>query len=136
MEGYEELLNNAYKTVKPIEKDSERFEIPRVEGMIEGNKTIVTNFTQICSYLRRDCNHVAKFLNKELAAAALIDGTRLILNRKIMSSKINEKIALYVKDFVVCKECGKPDTELVKQERFLFMHCLACGAKHSLSSKI
>jgi len=136
MEAYEDLLNNAYKNVKPIEKGNERFEIPRVEGMIEGSKTIVTNFTQICSYLRRDCNHVAKFLNKELATAALIDGTRLILNRKIMSQKINEKIALYVKDFVVCKECGKPDTELIKQERFVFLHCLACGAKHSVSSKI
>ncbi|MCX8172587.1 MAG: translation initiation factor IF-2 subunit beta, partial [Archaeoglobaceae archaeon] len=28
-----------------------------------------------------------------------------------------------------CKECNAPDTELIKEERVLFLRCLACGAK-------
>ena len=40
------------------------------------------------------------------------------------------------KEFVLCKECKKPDTELLKEDRLLFIHCLACGAKHSVRSKI
>ena len=35
-----------------------------------------------------------------------------------------------------CKDCGKPDTELIKEDRFTFIHCLACGAKHSIRNKI
>ncbi len=59
----------------------------------------------------------------------------LVLQRKINSQKINEKIGDYVKEFVQCKECQKPDTELIKDKGFAFMHCLACGAKHPIRSK-
>ena len=136
MESYEKLLEQAYKKVKPITSSGERFEIPKVEGMLEGNKTIITNFMQICSHLRRKPEHLIKFLGKELAAYAFKDGDRLILNRKILSARINEKITEYVKEFVLCRECKKPDTELVKQDEFLFIHCLACGAKHSARAKL
>jgi len=137
MESYEQLLTEAYKNIKPIEsKAFGRFEIPRIESMVEGKKTIVNNFKQITSYIRRTPEHVAKYLMRELAAPAIIDGERLILQRKLSSERINEKINSYSEEFVVCKECKKPDTELIKQEGYLFMHCLACGAKHSVRSKI
>ncbi len=136
MEGYEKLLEEAYEKVKPIEASSERFEIPSVQGMIEGNKTVITNFQQICSHIRRNCEHVLKFLLRELATPGKLEGSSLILQRKIMSGKINEKISEYVQEFVICKECKKPDTELVKQGEFMFVHCMACGAKHSVRAKI
>ena len=135
MENYEKLLEQAYEKVKLV-KVSERFEIPKVEGMVEGNKTIITNFLQICSYLRRKPEHLAKYLQRELATPAQIEGERLVMQRKILSQRINEKIEQYIQEFVLCKECKKPDTELIKQDEFLFVHCLACGAKHSVRAKI
>jgi len=128
---YEKLLDKAYKEVKPI-KASERFKVPEIESRVEGNKTIIVNFKQILDYLRRKPEHVSKFLSKELASYAQIDGNRLILNRKLSPNRITEKLEKYIKEFVICKECQKPDTELVKQDRFYFIHCLACGAKHSV----
>jgi len=132
---YEQLLNKAYKEVKTV-KQEERFEIPKAEGRMEGKKTIITNFNQIVSYLRRKQEHLLKFLLKELAASGQIEGDKLILNIKVPSSKINQKIEQYSKEFVVCKECRKPDTELIKQGRITLIKCLACGAKHPLRSKI
>jgi len=136
MESYEKMLDEAYEKIKPIEGQSERFEVPKIEGHFEGTKTILTNIQQIASYIRRDINHFLKFLLRELATSGKIEGNRVVLQTKIPSSKINEKINEYVRDFVICKECGKPDTELVKQDKFMFVHCLACGAKHSVRSKI
>ena len=132
---YEELLEIAYKKVKPIQA-SERFEIPQAEGMIEGNKTIITNFLQIASSLRRKPEHLLKFLQRELASPGTIEGDRLVLIKKVPSAKINEKIKAYAEEFVLCRECKKPDTELIKQEEFMFVHCMACGAKHSVRAKI
>lgn len=132
METYEKLLDGAYEKIKPIE-NKERFEVPEIESIIEGNKTIISNFLQIASYLRRNPEHIEKFLQKELAAPSKIDGNRLIFVKKIPSRKIDEKIKVYVEKYVVCKECRKPDTELVKQGIYTFMHCLACGAKHSIA---
>ena len=133
---YEELLEKLYREVKPIQGSAERFEVPIVKGHVEGVKTIITNLFQIVSLLRRNPQHVMKFLSRELAALAVIEGDRIIFNRKLGSEMINTKINDYVNEFVICKECKKPDTELLKQGEFMFMHCLACGAKHSVRAKI
>ena len=133
METYEQLLEQAYQKVKPI-KATERFEIPKVQGMVEGTKTIVTNFRQIADCLRRKPEHLSKFLSKELASYIAIENDRAIFNRKLSSARINEKVEQYVNEFVICKECKKPDTEIIKQDKFLFIHCLACGAKHPARS--
>ncbi len=138
MKSYEEMLDEAYEKVKPISADSrfERFEIPKANVQIVGTKTIISNFLQICSYIRRDPLHLSKFLSRELASFSKIENERLILNRKLPINQINDKISLYVNEFVVCRECKKPDTELIKQGDFMFIHCLACGAKHSVRGKI
>ncbi len=136
METYEKLLDEAYGKIKPISGTSERFEVPKIQGHLEGNKTILTNLPQIASYLRRDLDHLLKFLLRELATSGTLRDGRLVLQTKIFSSKINDKIEQYVNEFVVCKECKKPDTELVREKGFTFLHCLACGAKHSVRNKI
>ena len=136
MESYESLLDDAYSKVKVSKSNGDRFEIPKAEGHFEGKKTIISNFVQMASYLRRNPEHFLKFLLKELAASGQIEGDRLVLNILVPSSKINQKIEEYTKEFVVCRECGKPDTELTKQDRLTFINCLACGAKHSVRSKI
>jgi translation initiation factor 2 subunit 2 len=135
MEGYEKLLNNAFSKIKKVET-AERFEIPEVKSMVEGNKTLVFNFLQICSALRRDCDHLSKFLSKELATQVIVEKERTIFNRKLSPGQINEKIAAYVNEFILCPQCKKPDTELLKEKGFVFLHCLACGAKHSVRAKI
>lgn len=136
MESYEEMLDEAYKKVKRPENNGERFEIPRIEGHIEGKKTILTNFFNIAEHLRRNPEHLQKFILRELAASGQREGDRLVLNIKIPSEKINQKIEQYAKEFVICRECGKPDTELLKEARLTFIKCFACGARHSVRGKI
>lgn len=136
MEAYEQLLNDAYKDIKQPQGKGERFEIPTVEGRFEGRKTIITNFAPIAATLRRPQEHLAKFISKETATQTMVEGDRLILNNKVPSAKLNPKIEQYTKEFVLCNECGKPDTELKKEDRITFKHCLACGAKHPVRSKI
>ena len=138
MENYEQLLDEAYDKVKAVHGAGGRFEIPKIKGHFEGKKTILTNFSQIVSHLRRNPEGFQKFLLKELATSGVRDGDKLVLNNKIPSSKINPKIERYAKEFVICHECGKPDTEIVKgsEHRMNFLHCLACGAKHPIRWKI
>jgi translation initiation factor 2 subunit 2 len=133
--NYEKLLEETYTKIKPIKHSGERFSLPKIEGHLEGTKTILTNLPQISTYIRRDINHILRFLLKELATSGAIKQNRVILQRKINSQKINTKIEEYLKEFVICKECGKPDSELTREKGFSFLHCLACGAKHSVRNK-
>ncbi len=134
--NYEQLLEQAKAKLPEVKKQTERFEIPTVAGHIQGNKTVITNFAQICDTLRRPQEQLLKYFQRELATPASIDGPRLVLGRKLSSSLINEKIARFCNDFVLCKECHKPDTQLIKEERVTFMKCTACGAKHPTKGKI
>ena len=65
MSEYEKLLDKAYKEVKQIDTSSSRFEIPKAQGHFEGKKTILTNFLQIVSHIRRKPEHLQKFLLKD-----------------------------------------------------------------------
>ncbi len=136
MENYQELLKKAYKEVKVVSSSSSRFEIPKVTGQVSGKNTIITNISAIASYLRRPIEHLAKFLQRELAAYGKINNDRLILNAKLNSAKVNEKIQEYAKLFVLCPVCGKPDTEIISQKGIKSKHCLACGATSPIRSKI
>ncbi len=135
MENYEQLLGHAYENITRTQSGG-RFEIKKVEGHIEGNKTVITNFMRVSNCLRRRPEHLSKFLFKELASSGEITGDRLILTRRISSGQINEKIKKYVNLFVICLKCKKPDTELTNENNQKFIRCLACGNKNQVMNKI
>lgn len=130
MENYEKMLEHGIKNLPKISIKKERFEMPKVQGHIEGNKTIINNFLQIADQLRRKPEHLLKFLQRELATPGILKEGRLILGRKIGSAQINEKIEKYAKIFVICSECGKPDTQLIKEGQIQMVKCTVCGARH------
>ena len=133
---YEKLLERAKKNLPEKAIVKERFEMPKVKGHIEGNKTIITNFNQIAVTLRRDAKHMLKYLLRELATPGTIDGQRLTLGRKINSTIINNKLQKYANEFVICKDCKRPDTQIMKEGKVTVLKCTACGAKHPIKSKI
>jgi translation initiation factor 2 subunit 2 len=79
---------------------------------------------------------LVKYVLKELAAPGDLTKTALIIGTKISAFRINEKINQYVKEYVLCPECGKPDTKIEKEGNFLFIKCTACGARRSIKSRI
>ncbi len=131
MKSYEELLERALEQLSKKETvRKERFEIPKVSVMREGAKTTIKNFSQIAKALNRSEEHLYKFLVKSLGTAGFIDSGRLVLQGKFSEDDIQREINDYVKMYVLCKECGAPDTEFIREERVLMLRCLACGAKH------
>lgn len=114
------------------EAETKRFKVPKVKGRIQGNKTIITNLKSISDYLDRSEEMVYKYLIKEFGTKAIKQGNQYVFTGRFPSGKINEKIKKFVKEYVTCKECGKPDTKLIKQDRIHFIKCMACGAKYPI----
>lgn len=108
----------------------ERFEIPKVTGHIQGNKTVITNFSQIASTLERPLEHVLKYVLKELAAPGGMKDSTLVIGTKLPASRVNEKIRQYANEYVLCNDCGKPDTKIEKEGNLQYLKCTACGARH------
>lgn len=133
---YEELLIRARQRMPPSVAERERFEIPKVIGHLEGNKTVISNFQKIADSIRRDPEHLLKFVLRELATPGVIKRGNLIIGTKIGAGRINEKIRQYALEFVLCTECGKPDTSFVRDGELAFLRCQACGAKKQVKARI
>jgi len=134
---YKKMLQDVRKSLPEVVFLKERFEIPKALGHVQGNRTIISNFVQIASNLRRDVNHLLKYVLKELATPGEIKKSgALILGTKVPASRINEKIRQYANEFVLCFECGKPDTKIEKDDDLTYLKCTACGAKNIVKAKI
>ena len=40
---------------------------------------------------------------------------------------------MYTETYVICSECGLPDTKMVKEDRTLMLECEACGARRPIT---
>ena len=135
MDEYEELLKRGKKALPETKQSSERFVIPNIRGHIQGNKTIISNFIHIALHLGRNPEHMLKYVLKELATPGDIKKQFVLLGTKVPASRINNTIHKYADTFVICRECGKPDTKMTKEGNIYFVRCQACGAKYSVYSK-
>jgi translation initiation factor 2 subunit 2 len=129
---YAKLLDRAYASLPKTTGTGERFEIPRVVGIRMGRRTIIQNFGEISSRLNRDPHHLLKFLSRELATAASLDGARAIFQGRFDVQTVTRLLDIYAQRFVICPICKRPDTKVEKEGRLLFLRCEACGARSSI----
>ena len=135
MNDYLANLDRALKQLPEIKGSGERFVVPEPRLLTEGKTTVLENFAGIADKLNREQEHLFKFLLRELGTAGKIDGSRAIFQRKITSGIVTELINAYVKEYVTCSECGRPDTHLMKSERILTLRCDACGAHRPVTKR-
>ncbi|UCG95227.1 MAG: translation initiation factor IF-2 subunit beta [archaeon] len=126
---YEKLLERAEEKISKELTTEGRFKIPDASVLVQGNNTIVTNFSEIASALERDPRHLLKFLSKQLAAPGSLEGGRASFLGKFSEGQLDSKIKLYAGEYVFCPVCGKPDTKFIEEKGVSKMKCEACGSK-------
>lgn len=124
---YNALLDRAYSQLPERTDTADRFEMPQVDVLMEGNKTILKNFSQVAKLFRREEPQLQKYLTKELGSYSVLSGERLIFNKKLFGKKIGDAVKRYATDYVLCPQCGKPDTHLTNMEGVRILKCEACG---------
>ncbi len=77
----------------------ERFEIPKIRGHIQGNKTVLVNLLQIAQDFHRPLEHILKYLSRELGTPTVVKNSQVLLGTKIPASRINEKVRNYANEF-------------------------------------
>jgi translation initiation factor 2 subunit 2 len=133
---YEEMLKKGREELPKAVFAAERFEIPKAKGHIEGNKTVISNFQQIANDLGRNVNMMVKFILRELATPGVLKHSGLVIGSKTPASRINQKIEQFARKFVICEDCGKPETIILKEGNGNFIKCNACGAKHIIRKMV
>ncbi|WMW24104.1 translation initiation factor IF-2 subunit beta [Methanolobus sediminis] len=135
MEDYEALLDRAIANLPDMETTDARFVIPEPKIMVEGKTTILDNFNNIADVLNREPDHLMKYLTREMGTAGKIEGLRAVFQGRFSKDQIQSNIEAYVEEFVMCSECGRPDTQLTKMDRVMVLKCAACGAHRPVKKR-
>ena len=133
--NYKELLKRVIDSSPEKEVIEDRFKLPKAEIFYEGNTTVIKNFDKISDAVNRDSDLILKFLLGGLGTAGELEGSRIVFQGKIPAKSIQDKLKEYNDAFVICSECNRPDTHLVKQGRTTLIRCDACGAFRSIKSR-
>jgi len=127
-EEYAKLLERAKSKLPHETEVHERLKIPDPDIMVEGKTTVIRNFGEIADVLRRDPQHMFGYLIRELGTAGTLEGKRAIIKGNATFSQISERLVRYVDEYVMCSECSRPDTRIVKEDRVQILVCETCGA--------
>ncbi|KAI5805785.1 domain found in IF2B/IF5-domain-containing protein, partial [Geopyxis carbonaria] len=113
------------------------YKIPPPQVLREGNKkTIFANISDICKRMKRLDEHVTQFLFAELGTSGSVDGSkRLVIRGKFQQKQLENVLRRYILEYVTCRTCKSPDTDLKKGEnRLFFVTCNSCGSRRSVAA--
>jgi translation initiation factor 2 subunit 2 len=160
---YQLLVSRFFSLIQSHHPDllssgSKSYRIPPPQCLREGNRrTIFANIADICKRMKRSEDHVMQFLFAELGTSGSVDGSRRlvikgrfqqkqienVLRRYIGKARLsflfaslnNCPLTLFLVEYVTCKTCRSPDTELNKGEnRLYFVTCNSCGSRRSVTA--
>ncbi|MHA1638559.1 MAG: translation initiation factor IF-2 subunit beta [Candidatus Thorarchaeota archaeon] len=134
MDDYESLLDRARDSVPEdaFKRTGERFQVPNALIIVQGNRSIWQNFQEIITVLNRPGKEVLKYVSGQLATAGNIEGGGALFQGKFSSEGVDEVLSRYIKSYVTCPVCGRPDTNMEKHGHAYYLQCSACGASTSI----
>jgi len=119
----------------PVDDPEYRYKMPVVYGKIEGRgngiKTVIPNISEVALSLHRPPGEVNKFFGCELGAQTTYntDTDRAVVNGSHSDKVLQDMIHRYIEVFVLCPNCGLPETDYKIKNGLIYHKCAACGAK-------
>ncbi|EWG40187.1 translation initiation factor 2 subunit 2 [Fusarium verticillioides 7600] len=140
--GYSMLLSRFFHQLTERNPDhtspgTKSYKIPPPQCMREGNrKTVFANIADISKRMKRTEEHLTAYLFAELGTSGSVDGSRrLVIKGRFQQKQIENVVRKYIIEYVTCKTCKSPDTELNKGEnRLYFITCNNCGSRRSVTA--
>lgn len=127
---YDVLLDRALQRLPEQALRKERFEVPRWDAAQEGNRTYLKNFAEVCGQLDREPGLLLKFMVSVIGTKGSREEKRALLVGNFNATALQKGLEAFVREFVMCPACHRPDTRLRREDRALIMKCDACGARH------
>jgi len=137
---YEELAGRVYNLMHSnnpeLGSSTKRYQIKPPQVCREGTKkTVWLNFAEICPMLKRKPEHVLNYVLAELGTNGSLDGKlRLVIKGRFQPKQIENVLRHYISEYVACRTCKSPDTNLKKENRLYFLCCETCGSTRSVAA--
>jgi len=124
------LLDRIYDK---LEQNNTNMQVPRPIVEYANQRTCILNFRNICYFLKRSELNIQAFFDAELSVKSSIDSNGCFITKgKFKENGIQNVLASYIKEYVICKECKNGYTEIYKENRMTYIKCSKCKSKRSL----
>ncbi|KAK8124605.1 uncharacterized protein PG998_000364 [Apiospora kogelbergensis] len=94
----------------------------KVEGKGNGIKTVVVNLSNVALSLARPGSHVIKWFGLDLGAQTNIDP-------RMIAGLSTKSLFTFIEKYVLCDDCGNPETDITIKDDVVRKDCKACGAR-------
>jgi len=102
--------------------------IIRCEGIGNGIRTTIDNLSNIAQALKRSDEELVKHFEFNLGSMSKSKGdSGYEFMGKHDYPTIMKVLRSFISCYVLCKNCGNPETEHQVCEKYIISHCKACG---------
>lgn len=121
--------NYRYKIDIPL------YEIKKRKGALY---SYFINSDKIASYLNIDHVTLIKSIGSELSCQSNVDNDTCsgYFRGTYESSQLNGILCNFIKNYLICQSCDKPEIKLYLKNNKIRQKCKACGEKHYVKSEI
>lgn len=104
------------------------------EVLNKNKKTYINNFKEISEKINRNIDDVKNHFEGELNCMCSLSEEGFLVIRGIFRKPQIEKLLIdYISKFVQCNYCKSPNTQLIKENRIMYMKCSNCKADKALN---
>ncbi len=122
---YEKIGNNGIKG---------KIVMPKPVSGISNRKTYLDNYEEIRNKIERKyVPTLMQFIHSELSADVSLSGDNKLIIAGIFRNPTFEKIIkTYCMTYIQCQSCKGGNTDIVKEDKILFMKCNNCKSNKSI----
>jgi len=117
---------------------SYRYKMPRIQTVVEGRgngiRTVIINMNDIAKSLKRPADYPTKWFGCELGAMSKYDPKtgRATINGNHSQQQLIQLLEEFIQKYVLCPNCGLPETDLFVKKDDIKQDCKACGYNKSM----
>jgi|LakMenEpi03Aug12_release.lakeMendotaPanAssembly.Ray.scaffolds.fasta_scaffold18050_11 translation initiation factor 2 subunit 2 len=130
-------LRNVYTKMQDNKVEKQVIVSAPIIEILGNKKSVFVNFFNICDSIRRDPEHVSKFIMSEISSQTTVNSNKqLVMKGYFSSKKIDTVIKKYIDGYVTCFMCNSFDTFIERDKiiRIDFMHCCNCNASRCVKN--
>ncbi len=106
------------------------------EGRGNGQKTVILNLSDICDCLDIPLDLLIRYFSVELSAQCRkeSDTSRVVINGSYTYDQLLHTLNTFIDVFILCPNCGLPETSLGIKKDQVRHKCRSCGNKTPITS--
>jgi translation initiation factor 2 subunit 2 len=139
----EQLIDRGYTKLKLLNSQIEKKAFCKPEIINHNRKSYITNYMKFCESIKREPEHLQKYIDHEMNAATSIiangsmndEKSGLKFNMMFKKDIIMNTVTGYMKEYVLCSLCKSGNTEIKKVDRINYLKCNNCKADKAITNK-